>query len=96
MTEHEQEAPVSEGATRRKRGRLPSGFTTKVKAIHSPDGELEEAFAPQSVCLTLTDEIDISRGDMIASRAQAPGVTDQFRAHVLWMAPEAMLASRAR
>ncbi|MGA0900517.1 MAG: sulfate adenylyltransferase subunit 1, partial [Luteolibacter sp.] len=43
----------------------PSGFTTKIKAIQTADGELDEAFAPQSVTITLEDEIDISRGDTL-------------------------------
>jgi sulfate adenylyltransferase subunit 1 len=69
---------------------LPSGFTTRVKAIHSPKGELSEAFAPQSVCLTLTDEIDISRGDMLVKANNPPQVGQDIEAMVCWFSPRAM------
>ena len=63
---------------------MPSGFTTRVKGIHSADGEQEEAFAPQSVCLTLEDEIDLSRGDMIAKPNNQPAVGQDIDAMVCW------------
>jgi len=63
---------------------LPSGFTSKVKAIHSMDGELSEAFAPQSVCLTLEDEIDLSRGDMIAKPNNQPQISQDIDAMICW------------
>ncbi len=69
---------------------LPSGFTSRVKAIHSPAGELNEAFAPQSVCLTLTDEIDISRGDMLVKANNPPRVGQDIDAMVCWFSPRAM------
>ncbi len=69
---------------------LPSGFTTKVKAIHSPDGDLEEAFAPQSVCLTLTEEIDISRGDTLVKTNNPPRITQDIEAMICWFSAKAM------
>jgi sulfate adenylyltransferase subunit 1 len=63
---------------------LPSGFTTKVKAIHSVEGELSEAFAPQSVCLTLEDEIDLSRGDMIVKPNNQPQISQDIDAMICW------------
>ena len=63
---------------------LPSGFTSKVKAIHSMDGELSEAFAPQSVCLTLEDEIDLSRGDMIVKPNNQPQISQDIDAMICW------------
>jgi bifunctional enzyme CysN/CysC len=64
---------------------LPSGKTSKVKAIDTYDGELEEAFAGQSVTIRLEDEIDISRGDMLVKPENLPRVTRRFDAHVVWM-----------
>ena len=64
---------------------LPSGKTSKVKAIDTYDGEIDEAFAGQSVTLRLQDEIDISRGDMIVKPDNLPRVTRRFDAHIVWM-----------
>jgi bifunctional enzyme CysN/CysC len=64
---------------------LPSGKPSKVKAIDTHDGELEEAFAGQSVTIRLEDEIDISRGDMIVKPGNLPRVTRRFDAHLVWM-----------
>jgi bifunctional enzyme CysN/CysC/sulfate adenylyltransferase subunit 1 len=64
---------------------LPSGKTSHVKAIDSADGELDVAFASQSVALRLEDEVDVSRGDMIVHPADAPRVTRTFDAHLVWM-----------
>jgi len=69
---------------------LPSGFTTRVKAIHSPRGELTEAFAPQSTCITLTDEIDISRGDMLVKANNPPRVGQDIEAMVCWFSTKPM------
>lgn len=63
---------------------LPSGFKTKIKAIYSGEQEIEEAFAPQSICLTLEDEIDISRGDTIAKPNNQPKVEQDIEAMVCW------------
>ena len=64
---------------------LPSGKTSKVKAIDTWEGELDEAFAGQSVTIRLEDEIDISRGDMIVKPDNLPRVTRRFDAHLVWM-----------
>jgi bifunctional enzyme CysN/CysC len=64
---------------------LPSGKTSKVKAIDTWEGEIDEAFAGQSVTIRLEDEIDISRGDMIVKPDNLPRVTRRFDAHMVWM-----------
>ncbi len=64
---------------------LPSGKTSKVTAIDTYDGEIEEASAGQSVTIRLDDEIDISRGDMIVKPGNLPRVTRRFDAHIVWM-----------
>ncbi len=73
---------------------LPSGQTSEVARIVTYDGDLELAVAGQSVTLTLTDEIDISRGDVIAKADDRPAVGNQFEATVVWMADEPMLPGR--
>ena len=74
---------------------LPSGKTTTVDRIVTLDGDLDEAVAGQSVTLTLADEIDCSRGDVIAAADAPPEAADQFEATLVWMADEAMIAGRA-
>jgi sulfate adenylyltransferase large subunit len=64
---------------------LPSGRTSRVKSIHTFDGELQSAFAPQSITLTLEDELDISRGDLIAHHENTPAVTSSFEASLVWL-----------
>lgn len=64
---------------------LPSGFNSKVKAIHFGEQQLEEAFAPMSVTLTLADEIDISRGDIIAKPNNHPEPTQDIDLMLCWM-----------
>ncbi|MEM6756629.1 MAG: sulfate adenylyltransferase subunit CysN [Planctomycetota bacterium] len=64
---------------------LPSRKTTKVKSIVTMDGELDEAFPPQSVTITTTEEVDISRGDMLAHPGNQPRVDTRFEAMVVWM-----------
>jgi bifunctional enzyme CysN/CysC len=64
---------------------LPTGKPSKVIAIDTCDGELDEAFAGQSVTIRLEDEIDISRGDMIVKPDNLPRVTRRFDAHLVWM-----------
>ncbi|MBW2404479.1 MAG: sulfate adenylyltransferase subunit CysN [Deltaproteobacteria bacterium] len=64
---------------------LPSGKSSKVAAIDTYDGEIEEASAGQSVAIRLEDEIDISRGDMIVKTGNLPRVTRRFDAHIVWM-----------
>ncbi len=74
---------------------LPSGKTSAVKTIVTFDGELDEAQAGQSVTLTLEDEIDCSRGNVIASADDSPQVSDQFETTIVWMDDEPMLPGRA-
>jgi bifunctional enzyme CysN/CysC len=64
---------------------LPSGKQTRVKHIDTFEGELERAFAPQSVTLRLEDEIDISRGDVLVRPDNRPQVTRTFEADLVWM-----------
>jgi sulfate adenylyltransferase subunit 1 len=72
---------------------LPSGFTSKIKSIETMTGALEEAFAPMSVCITLEDEIDISRGDMIVRRNNIPEQTQDVEAMVCWFHEKPMQAN---
>ncbi|MBB1520125.1 sulfate adenylyltransferase subunit CysN [Aquipseudomonas guryensis] len=74
---------------------LPSGKISTVARIVTLGGDLPVATTGQSVTLTLSDEIDISRGDVIASADAPPAVADQFEATVVWMAEQAMLPGRA-
>ncbi len=69
---------------------LPSGLVTEVTRIVSMDGDLEEAFPPMAVTLTLADQIDISRGDVLASPANQPRVSDAVDATLVWMSEEPM------
>ncbi len=74
---------------------LPSGKSSKIKSIVTYDGDLEQAFPPMAVTLTLEDEIDISRGDMlIGTELQAPIVADQFIATIVWMTELALTPGR--
>jgi len=63
---------------------MPSGFTSTVKSIDTMDGPLEEAYAPMSVSVTLEDDIDISRGDMIVKRNNVPEASQEFDAMLCW------------
>ena len=69
---------------------LPSGKTSKVKSIVTYDGELDYAFPPQSVTLTLEDEIDVSRGEMLVHPDNLPTVDRNFEAMMVWMDEEPM------
>ena len=74
---------------------LPSGKTSHIKSIVTFDGELQQAFAAMAVTLTLTDEIDISRGDIIVGQHQAvPSVADKFKANIVWMTEQALTPGR--
>jgi bifunctional enzyme CysN/CysC len=72
----------------------PAGRETRVARIVSADGDMERAVAGQSITLTLTDEVDISRGDIISTIDTPASVADQFEATLVWMAEEAMLPGR--
>ncbi len=73
---------------------LPSAEVSRVKSIVTYDGELDEGVAGEAVTITLEDEIDISRGDVIAGKDFPPEVADQFEAKIIWMAAEQMLPGR--
>jgi len=73
---------------------LPSGKESTVVRIVTQDGDLERAVAGQSVTITLRDEIDISRGDLLCSADAPASVADQFEATVVWMSEEEMLPGR--
>ena len=73
---------------------LPSGRRSTVARIVTADGDLDTAVAGQAITLTLADELDISRGDVIASADRPPQVADQFAAHLLWMGEHALLPGR--
>ena len=70
---------------------LPSRKTSRVKSIVTFDGDLDEAFAPQSVTITLEDEIDASRGDMIVRTGNQPRVGQKMDAMVVWMGEQPMV-----
>ncbi|MGZ4048300.1 MAG: sulfate adenylyltransferase subunit CysN [Bacteroidia bacterium] len=72
---------------------LPSGFTSKIKSIDTMDAQLEEAFAPMSVTLTLEDEIDISRGDMIVKTDNQPETTQDIQVMICWLADKKLQAN---
>jgi bifunctional enzyme CysN/CysC len=74
---------------------LPSGKTTTIKKIVTLDGELQEAVAGQSVTLCFNDEIDCSRGDVIAAVDNPPEVADQFESTIVWMADDALVPGRS-
>ena len=74
---------------------LPSGKTSTVTRIVTFDGDLEEAVAGQSITLCLADEVDCSRGDVIAIADSPPQVADQFEATIVWMADEALIPGRS-
>ncbi len=74
---------------------LPSGKTSTVSRIVTLDGDMDEAVAGQSVTLCLADEVDCSRGDVIAISESPPQAADQFEANLVWMADEAMIPGRA-
>lgn len=74
---------------------LPSGFQSKIKAIHTADGEISEAFSPLSVSLLLEDEIDISRGDTIVKTNNQPTTGQDIEAMICWFS-ERPLAQRGK
>ncbi len=64
---------------------MPSGFTSVIKSIDTIEGALKEAFAPMSVSITLKDDIDVSRGDMIVKTANQPKAVQEFDTMLCWM-----------
>lgn len=73
---------------------LPSGVMSRVKEIVVKSGSQDRASAGESVTLTLCDEVDVSRGDMIAAAANPPQVSDQFEVRLLWMSEKPLVAGR--
>ncbi len=73
---------------------LPSGKRSQVKSIVTYDGELEEAFAPQAVTVTLTDEVDVSRGDMLVLPDNPPHLSNDIEAMIVWMAEQPLVPGR--
>jgi bifunctional enzyme CysN/CysC len=74
---------------------LPSARETTVARIVTANGDLDEAVAPQAVTLVLADEVDVSRGDVIAATNALPQVADQFQATLVWMGEKPMLRGRS-
>jgi len=73
---------------------LPSGSQSTVSRLVTRDGDLEEVTAGQSITITLEDEVDVSRGDVLAAADDPPAVSDQFEANIVWMAEEPMTPGR--
>ena len=74
---------------------LPSGKSSKIKAIVTYNGELQEAFPPMAVTFTLEDEIDVSRGDMLIGKQKTtPVVSDKFKASIVWMTEKSLTPGR--
>jgi sulfate adenylyltransferase large subunit len=74
---------------------LPSGQCSHVARIVTADGDLPHACACQSVTVTLSDDIDVSRGDVISGCTLAPAVTDRFDARLVWIGPDALVPGRS-
>ncbi|HAD16349.1 MAG TPA: adenylyl-sulfate kinase [Erythrobacter sp.] len=73
---------------------LPSGKTSTVKSVVTMDGELDDAVAGQSITITLEEEIDCSRGDVLATADNPPEVADQFETTIVWMDDEPLVVGR--
>ena len=73
---------------------LPSGLTSKIASVETADGPVEEAFPPMSVTVTLEDDIDVSRGDMICRPNNMPTVAQDVEAMVCWMTDEPLVAGQ--
>ena len=73
---------------------LPSGIESRIKTIDTFNGRLDYAFAPQSVVLTLDDEIDISRGDIIVRTHNIPEIKNEFEAEICWMVDDPMVVGK--
>jgi bifunctional enzyme CysN/CysC len=73
---------------------LPAKRTSKVKRIVTYDGDIEEAFCPQSITLVLEDEVDCSRGDMIVRPGNVPKISNAFDATIVWMSTDALVPGK--
>ena len=69
---------------------MPSGKSSRVKAIHTYEGEIDRAWPGDAVTLTLEDEVDISRGDMLVHSNNVPSLGRAFTAHLVWMNEQAL------
>ena len=74
---------------------LPSKRTSRVKRLVTQDGDLDEAFCPQSITVVLDDEVDCSRGDMIVRPGNVPKSTNQFDATIVWLNADALLPGKS-
>ena len=74
---------------------LPSGREAVVKSIITSDGSLPKAIAGQAITLTLTEEVDISRGDILCNKTNPATTADQFEAHIVWMHHESLFPGRS-
>ncbi|MEX2607248.1 MAG: GTP-binding protein [Kiritimatiellia bacterium] len=75
---------------------LPSGFSSRIKGIHTMDGDLQEAYSPLSCAITLEDEIDISRGDMIVKPNSPPEPIQDVEAMICWFSADKTLEGRGK
>ena len=75
---------------------LPSGFTTRISAIETADGPVSEAVAPMAVTITLEDELDVSRGDMICRPNNQPNVSQDIEAMICWMSDTTSLTEGSK
>ena len=73
---------------------LPSGMSSRVKGIHTYEGEIELAWPGDAITITLEDEVDISRGDLLVHASQQPAMGERFAAHLVWMNEKALVPGR--
>jgi sulfate adenylyltransferase subunit 1 len=73
---------------------LPSGLTSRIKEILKYEGPVDEAFAPQSITLTIEDHLDISRGDLLVKSSDEPQVTKEFNAMLCWLSEQPLDTAR--
>jgi sulfate adenylyltransferase subunit 1 len=73
---------------------LPSGLITRVRSISGPTGEIAEAFAPMAVVMTLADDLDVSRGDLLAKPHNQPRSSQDLEAMLCWLSPDALQPNR--
>ena len=73
---------------------LPSGKTSRVQGIHTYEGEIERAWPGDAITITLEDEVDISRGDLLVHANNVPAMGNRFAAHLVWMSEDGMVPGR--
>ena len=73
---------------------LPSGKTSRVQGIHTYEGEIEHAWPGDAITITLEDEVDISRGDLLVHANNVPAMGNRFAAHLVWMSEDGMMPGR--